>query len=126
MCTHTHARNTDDYLELKEDRTDGESWPSRNHIFDVKKCTFLHGTFASFKQLRTCLIHRLAACSSWYKALDGSYIKKNSYLEKALVFNTMQLKKKTTNQTQNDELKHCDHPSFYVRKPEFLLSTDHR
>lgn len=86
MCTHTHA---DDYLETKEDRTDGESWPSQNHVFDVKDCTFLHGMFVSFKELRTCLIHRLAACSSWYKGLNGSYIKKNSYLEKAPVFNMM-------------------------------------
>lgn len=40
-------QNSQDDLEWREDRADGEGRPSHSHVFDAKDCTFLHGMFLS-------------------------------------------------------------------------------
>lgn len=63
----------------------GERWPLHSHIFDAEDCTFLHGIFLSENDV-LILIHKLATCSSQYKALNGSYMNNKKLSGKSTMF----------------------------------------
>lgn len=120
MCTHTHARDAE--VPRWPRMKGGQSWRRRAAFAQPRLwCQRLHLSpwNASFREWRIYLIHKLATCSSQYKALNGSYMNNNSFLEKAQCFKILCILKKRSNQTKRLNLNTVTAPASILENLSF-------